>query len=102
MTKKFNKKAVDEAAKKYWKLLYKDYGEALTRDIPRRIKAALVDGKKVASLNETATLLPVAHARSDNDLIVEGIYRDASTKLMFQAVFDSELNVKEVKSFGLR
>jgi hypothetical protein len=97
-----NKVAVDQAAKDYWKLLWKDYGEALVRDIPRRLKAALVDNKKVASVNETATLIPVAHARSGDEIHIEGIYKDKGAKLMFHASLDKDGNVKELKSFDLR
>jgi hypothetical protein len=97
-----NKVAVDQAAKDYWKLLYGEYGEALVRDIPRRIKAALLENKKVAMINEAALLLPVAHAKSGEDLLIEGIYKDASTKLMFHVSLDKEGNVKGIKSFELR
>lgn len=97
-----NKVAVDQAAKDYWKLLWKEYGEALVRDIPRRLKAALVENKKVASVNESAVVMPVAHARSENGLLIEGIYKDATAKLMFHASLDKDGNVKELKSFELR
>lgn len=102
MAEKFNKVAVDEAAKKYWKLLWPDYGEDLCRDIPRRIKAALQDHKKIATMNEVATVLPVAHATSLDGLQLEGIYKDATTKLMFHVAFDKDLEVKEIQSFELR
>lgn len=97
-----NKVAVDQAAKDYWKLLWKEYGEALVRDIPRRLKAALVDNKKVASVNESAVVMPVAHARSEDGILIEGIYKDSTAKLMFHASLDKEGNVKELKSFELR
>lgn len=102
MAEKFNKVAVDEAAKKYWELLWAEYGRDLVRDIPRRIKAALQANKKVATMNEAATVLPVAHAASADGLQLEGIYKDGTTKLMFHVAFDKDLEVKEIQSFELR
>ncbi len=58
-----NKVAIDEAAKKYWKLLYQEYGEQLVRDIPRRLKAALVANKKASNLDD-GIVIPTAHVRS--------------------------------------
>lgn len=102
MADKLTKTAVDAKAKEYWKLLWETYGEALTRDIPRRLKAALVNSKKVASVDEQAIVLPVAHAKSGESTLVEGIYKDKSTKLMFHAVLSKDGDVVEVKSFDLR
>lgn len=96
-----NKIAIDDAAKKYWKLLWGEYGEQLVRDIPRRIKAALVANKKLASVEE-GIVLPTAHVVSGDNLLVEGMYRDSNTKMLFLATLDKELNVKELKSFNLR
>lgn len=94
--------AVDDAAKKYWKLLYGDFGEALTRDIPRRIKTALLDNKKVASVDDTASVLPVAHAMVGTELHLEGLYRDKGTKLMFHAELSKDGTIKDIKFFDLR
>lgn len=96
------KVSVDAAAKKYWELLYKDYGRDLVRDIPRRIKAALMEHKKVASINETAKLVPTAHAIVGDDLHLEGLYKDKSAKLMFHAELDKEGNVKDIKFFDIK
>jgi hypothetical protein len=96
------KTAIDSAAKSYWKLLWGDYGQQLTRDIPRRIKAALVTNKKLASIDDVGVVIPTAHIKSTEGLLVEGMYRNASTKLMFLATLDEDLNVKEIKSFDLR
>lgn len=96
-----NKIAIDDAAKKYWKLLYGEYGEQLVRDIPRRIKAALVANKKLASVDE-GIVLPTAHVVSGDKLLVEGMYRDSTTKMLFLATLDKDCNVQELKSFNLR
>lgn len=96
------KVSVDEAAKRYWELLYKDYGKDLVRDIPRRIKAALMEHKKVATINETARLVPVAHAKVGEEVHLEGLYKDKSAKLMFHAELDKDGNVKDIKFFDIK
>lgn len=99
-----NKVAVDEMAKKYWKLLYADlgYGEALVRDIPRRIKAALVDMKRVASVTESAVVIPIAVAKQGSNVVMEGMLKDAKTRLLFKASLDSDGNVSSVSSIAIR
>ena len=98
-----NKIAIDSAAKAYYKLLWADYGEDLVRDIPRRIKAALVANKKLASTGQEGIVLPAACVKSaDGGLLIEGMYRDSDTKMMFLATLDKECNIKEIKSFELR
>lgn len=96
-----NKVAVDEAAKKYWKMLFADmgYGEALVRDIPRRIKAALVDNKRVASVSNNASIIPIAVAKSsDNGIVIEGLFKDTKTKLLFKASLDNDGSVLDMQS----
>ena len=97
-----NKIAIDNAAKAYWRLLYGEYGEQLVRDIPRRVKAALLANKRLASTEGDGLIFPTAHVVSDGSLKVEGMYRDASVKLMFLATLDKDCNVTEIKSFDLR
>jgi hypothetical protein len=97
--------ALDEAAKKYWKMLFKElgYGEALVRDIPRRIKAALVDNKKVAGVDASAVIIPVAHAVNGESRVIEGIYSDGSrSKLLFRAALDSRGDVTDIRTIAIR
>lgn len=98
----FTKLSVDDAAKQYWELLFAEFGKDLCRDIPRRIKAALHTGKKVASLDESALILPVAHAKDGDSLLIEGIYKDAHVRLMFHADIDKSGSVKNLNSFEIR
>jgi hypothetical protein len=104
MADTFKKEAVDSKAKEYWSSLWAEYGEALTRDIPRRIKSALVADKKIASVVEAAQILPIAQTKENDRVLIEGIYRDASTKtkLMFQASLDKEGNIESIRSFQLK
>lgn len=97
-----NKVAVDNAAKDYWKTLYGEYGEALVRDIPRRIKAALHANKKVASVDESADLYPIGSARHGDGLLLEGLYKDASKKYLFRAQLDKVGNVTELHTIEVR
>jgi hypothetical protein len=93
--------ALDEAAKAYWKLLFGEYGEQLVKNIPRRIKASLVANKKIAS-QDGGIVLPIAHVKSGDGMVIEGMYRDSTCKLMFKASLDSDCNVTEISSFSLR
>ena len=89
------------AAKEYWEKLYGEYGAALVRDIPRRIKAALADNKKVASFDETAVVRPFAHAKVDGGLFIEGFYSSNGDKLLFRASLDSNGSVVDVQTIEL-
>lgn len=93
--------ALDDAAKKYWELLWSEYGEALTRDIPRRIKAALVSKKRLASVDDAARILPIAHVKTAGVVIIEGVYSDNSGKLMFQAKLNNSGEVQDVRFFDI-
>lgn len=96
------KVALDEAAKSYWKLLYGEYGEQLTKDVPRRIKAALFAEKKIASVDEKALVVPVGHAKSADGVVVEGMYVDNTSKLMFRADLTASGDVVGIKYFDLK
>jgi len=101
MKSSMKKIALDDAAKKYWKMLYGEYGEALVRDIPRRIKAALEKNTKSASASEVFSVLPIAHVVDGEHLCMEGLYKSGSTVVMFNAKLDKECNVVDVKSFNI-
>jgi hypothetical protein len=97
------KTAVDQAAKDYWKAFYKEYGETWVKDVPRKIKAALISNKKVAAKNDEVKpgqIRPLAHAKfTTGGIRVEGIYQGANKKnLLFVADFDKAGNVKSIES----
>lgn len=96
------KQAIDSAAKSYWELLYGEYGTALCRDIPRRIKAALLANKKVASIDDAADVRPFAKASYGDGTLVEGIYEAAGTKLLFRATLDKLGNVSDIATLEIR
>lgn len=96
------KTAVDAAAKKYWEELYGEYGAALVRDIPRRIKAALLENKKIASVEDDAGIHPVASARHNDGLLLEGLYDGHDVKLLFRATVDKVGNVTDVQAIEVR
>lgn len=97
-----DKIALDQAAKDYWKLLYGEYGEALVKDIPRRIKAALVSKSRVASNDGDADVRPVAHARDGENMLLEGLYNDQGAKLLFRASIDRQGNVQDIQAIEVR
>ena len=98
-----NKKtAIDQNAKSYWAKLYGEYGEDLCRDIPRRIKAALVANSKVASVSDQANICPVASAQFDDNIVVEGLFNDDGAKMLFRATLDKAGNVAEVKTIQIK
>lgn len=96
------KTALDDAAKAYWKLLYGEYGEQLVRDIPRRIKAALFAKSKIAAIDDDAVVLPVAHHKGADGTVVEGMYTDKSSNLMFRAKLSNTGEVSDLRFFDLR
>jgi hypothetical protein len=98
-----NKTAVDQAAKDYWSDLFGEYGDALCRDIPRRIKAALLANKKVASVDDSRVdIKPVASAKDGDNFLVEGLYCDESVKLLFKATLDKAGQVSAVETLEVR
>jgi hypothetical protein len=95
--------AIDSSARDYWVKLFGQYGEELCRSIPRRIKAALLASKKVASVDDSADVRPVAAVKSGADsMILEGLYRGDSVKLLFRATLDKEGNVSEINSIEIK
>lgn len=90
-----SKVAVDEAAKKYWEEFYKEYGKSWVREIPRKIKTAMAEGKRVAAADiEPGRVFPIARAVTPKGVVLEGLFEtQAGAKLVFQAAFDGEGNV---------
>lgn len=86
----FDKWAVDEAAKKYWENYYKEYGKSWVRDIPRRVKKAMVESK---TASDNGIVTPVGKAVSDNGVVLEGMYRTDAGNFLFRADFDHEGNI---------
>lgn len=93
-TTNITKTAADAAATKYWsELLGPEYGKLLTRDIPKRVKAAML--KRDAALAKTAStaegelsIAPLSFGVSGDILTVEGIARTASgARRLFVADF---------------
>jgi hypothetical protein len=85
--------AVDSTAKQYWESYYKEYGKSWVRDIPRRVKKAMVENKKVASeqVADAGVVTPVATAILPNGgVALEGMFRGNTDKFVFQAEFDAE------------
>lgn len=84
--------AVDDAAKKYWAEYYQEYGRTWTRDIPRRVKKAMVQHAKLASQDsQLGIVTPIATSISKEGVKLEGMFRSASgDNFMFYAEFDHD------------
>lgn len=90
-----NKVAVDKATKQYWDTYFKEYGKMWTRDIPRRIKAAMTRTKNLNIKIAEGNIVPIAHHVSeDNELSIEAAFsgkldsQDAS--VLITASFNKE------------
>ena len=98
------KVALDEAAKKYWKQLFKElgYGEELVKEISRRIKASF-DKKTAAAASDNDVVSPIAHvAGANGGHVIEGVYANAKTRMLFVASIDKDGTVSGVKTVALR
>lgn len=100
------KTAVDQAAKDYWISFYKEYGETWVKDVPRKIKAALIAKKRVAAATDEVRpgqIQPLAHvAFKTGGFRLEGIYQASDNKkLMFVADFNKAGEVQDINSVVL-
>jgi hypothetical protein len=96
--------AVDEKAKKYWQDFYKEYGKSWVRDIPRKVKKAFVEGKRVASSEDAdlGIIVPVAKAITASNMTLEGVlHTRAGKKLVFQATFNHDGDITHLDSLPL-
>lgn len=96
--------AVDEKAKAYWSEFYKEYGKSWVRDIPRKVKKAMVEGKRVASSAEAdlGIIVPVGQAITASNVYLEGVlHTHSGHKIAFQATFDHSGNVTGLESLPL-
>lgn len=70
------KEAVDATTKAYWSTFFKGsgYGEALTKDVPRRVAMAVAAQSQAKY--RSAHVVPSGHAkRSTGGFILEGFFR---------------------------
>jgi len=71
-----NKTAVDKATKEYWDNYFMEYGQMWTRDIPRRIKTAMVRTRNIEAKTADGTVVPLAHNVSeDGTLSLEAAFK---------------------------
>jgi len=64
-----DKTAVDNAAKNYWSTYFKEYGKMWIRDIPKRIKTAMVQTKELGIKIADGNVVPIAHDVSDSGVL---------------------------------
>lgn len=105
-TSNIQKTASGAAEAKYWsELLGPEYGKLLTRNIPKRVKAALAVraqkslNKQASAELASAEVAPLSYGLDGNTLTVEGIVRQASgEKLLFVADFLTDGTFKALET----
>lgn len=74
-----DKTAVDDPAKEYWVDYFKDYGEQLTKEVPRKISEAV---------GKAGRIIPTASAPTeDGGMVLEGVFNAPDEKVAFSARF---------------
>lgn len=95
--------ATDNAAKEYWSNYFKEYGEMWVRDIPRRIKSAMVRSKDLGIKTAEGNMAPIAHNVSDDgSLSIEAAFNgkldNDESKVMITAEFNKEGRMKRFEA----
>lgn len=90
-----DKVAVDKATKQYWDTYFKEYGKMWTREIPRRVKTAMIRTKDLGVKTAEGNVVPIAHNVSeDGNLFVEAAFSgkldDQDAKVLITASFSEE------------
>lgn len=71
-----NKTAVDQATKEYWDNYFMEYGQMWTREIPRRIKTAMVKTRELSVKTANGIVVPLAHnVAEDGTLSLEAAFK---------------------------
>ena len=96
-----DKVAVDKATKDYWDNYFSEYGKMWTRDIPRRIKSAMVHSEKITASKVDGIVLPMAYKIGDEDsLSIEAAFRGEidgnKADILITADFDAEGKMKDL------
>lgn len=90
-----DKIAVDNATKKYWDTYFKEYGKMWTREIPRRVKTAMIRTKDLGVKTAEGNIVPIAHHIAEDDtLFIEAAFSgkldDRDAKVLVLASFNKE------------
>lgn len=95
-----DKTAADKAAKEYWSNYFKEYGQMWVRDIPRRIKTAMVRSKDLGVKTAEGNVAPIAHNVSeDGTLSIEAAFTGEldgrAGQVMILTEFDKQAKMKK-------
>jgi len=87
--------AADKAAQEYWGNYFREYGKMWVRDIPRRIKTAMVRTKDLSVKTAEGNVAPLAHSISDEgNISVEAAFTgkldDKDAHVLITAEFNGE------------
>lgn len=91
-----SKTAVDKTTQDYWTAYFGDYGRLWVREIPRAIKAALVDAGARTAATDAARVTPLGYRVTADRLTLEGRYAAGKTAQLFCAEFTHEGDLVEI------
>lgn len=85
---------MDKATEEYWSNYFRDYGKMWVRNIPRRIKAAMVRSKDIGVKIAEGHIVPIAYDASDNSLSIEAAFNgkldDKESQVFIVAEFNDQ------------
>lgn len=98
-----DKTAVDSAASNYWSTYFKEYGKMWVRNIPKRIKSAMVQTKELNIKTAEGNIVPVAHDISDTGVLsieaaFSGKLDDQDAKVLVTAEFTEEGKLRKFEA----
>lgn len=98
-----DKTAADKATKEYWGNYFKEYGKMWVRDIPRRIKTAMVRTKDLGVKTAEGQIAPLAHDISDDGVMsIEAAFTgkldDKYGKVLILAEFNDEGRMRKFEA----
>ena len=98
-----DKTAVDNAANKYWSTYFKEYGKMWVRNIPKRIKTAMLQTKELGVKTAEGNIVPVAYDISDSGVLsleaaFSGKLDDQDAKVLVMAEFTEEGKLRKFEA----
>ena len=97
------RRAVDQTAKDYWTSYYGKYGEMWVREIPRKIKRALLSRDDFQRAASKVDVVPLQDLKSNKTggLELHGVMRTAAGHTIFKAEFSKSGKLVDVKKRGV-
>jgi hypothetical protein len=98
-----DKTAVDSAANKYWSTYFKEYGKMWVRNIPKRIKTAMLQTKELNVKTAEGSIAPVAHDISEDGILsleaaFSGKLDDQDARVLILAEFSEDGKMRKFEA----